>query len=430
MKEDINIQRISLAYGIQILTLIIISLVNPLNMYAVSPYTYFLIIVCTISFIIAFNKISRYIIKSKQDFFEIENKKLISLDKFLQSKILMILIILILMAVIYYLIKYNIIIKNLSKLQVRMVRFRELFDNSKEALFFNYIIAGSMYIISIIFSIMLVNKKIKNPVFILMAILIILYSLIGYSRMIYLNIAIYIFINILLKPNLKELINIKNIVKIVFLSIVVGIILFGMLYVRTCKSSAPIKYNMKKTLKSQTEQILEYAVGGFRLLDNFIENGFENFPQKYTFGQATFAGIEEIVLYPIKGIGIKINSFNNIIGQYTQKPVQIGENTNFNAFYTCIMNFYLDYGLLGVILFPILHSILIIFALNQYYHKKDIYSFMLLNFVLLNLFFSIVRWNYQSGTSVFVLIVLLVKVFFTNNIVTVKNKIKKQFLKL
>ena len=430
MKEDMNIQKISLAYGIQILTLIIISLVNPLNMYAVSPYTYFLIIVCTISFLIAFNKISRYIIKSKQDFFEIENKKLISLDKFLQSKILMILIILILMAVIYYLIKYNIIIKDLSKLQVRMVRFRELFDNSKEALFFNYIIAGSMYIISIIFSIMLVNKKIKNPVFILMAILILLYSLIGYSRMIYLNIAIYIFINILLKPNLKELINIKNIVKIIFLSIAVGIILFGILYVRTCKSSAPIKENMKKTLKNQTEQILEYAVGGFRLLDNFIENGFENFPPKYTFGQATFAGVEEIVLYPIKGIGIKINSFNNIIGQYTQKTIQIGENTNFNAFYTCIMNFYLDYGLLGVILFPILHSIIIIFALKQYYNKKDVYSFMLLNFVLLNLFFSIVRWNYQSGTSVFVLIVLLVKVFFTNNIVTVKNKIKKQFLKL
>ena len=414
MKIDSNIKKISISYGIQILVLIIISLLNPLNMYAVSSYTYFLIMLCTISFIIAFNKISKHIIKSKQDFNQIENKKLISLDKLLKSKILLVSIIIILIIVIYYLTKYNIIIKDMSKLDIRMVRFNQLFDSSLEALFFNYIIAGSMYILSIIFSVLLVNKKVKNSIFILLAITIALYSLIGYSRMIYLNIVIYIFICILLKPNLKELINVKNIIKIILIGCAVVIILFGMLYARICKSSAPIKDNISKTLKNQTEQIIEYSVGSFRLLDYFIKNGFENFQSKYTYGQATFAGVEEIILYPIKGIGVEIDSFNNIIGEYTQKSIKIGTKTNFNAFYTCVMNFYLDYGLIGVILFPILHSILIIFLLKQYYLKKDIVSFMLLNFVLLNLFFSIIRWNYQSGTSVFVLIVLIGMSFFKN----------------
>ena len=414
MKIDSNIKKISISYGIQILVLIIISLLNPLNMYAVSSYTYFLIMLCTISFIIAFNKISKHIIKSKQDFNQIENKKLISLDKLLKSKILLVSIIIILIIVIYYLTKYNIIIKDMSKLDIRMVRFNQLFDSSLEALFFNYIIAGSMYILSIIFSVLLVNKKVKNSIFILLAITIALYSLIGYSRMIYLNIVIYIFICILLKPNLKELINVKNIIKIILIGCAVVIILFGMLYARICKSSAPIKDNISKTLKNQTEQIIEYSVGSFRLLDYFIKNGFENFQSKYTYGQATFAGVEEIILYPIKGIGVEIDSFNNIIGEYTQKSIKIGTKTNFNAFYTCVMNFYLDYGLIGVILFPILHSMLIIFSLKQYYLKKDIVSFMLLNFVLLNLFFSIIRWNYQSGTSVFVLIVLIGMSFFKN----------------
>ena len=415
MKIDSNIKKISIAYGIQILVLIIISLFNPLNMYTVSAYTYFLIIVCTISFLIAFNKISKHIIKSKQDFNQIENKKLISLDKLLKSKILLVSIIIILIIVIYYLTKYNIIIKDMSKLDIRMVRFNQLFDSSLEALFFNYIIAGFMYILSIIFSVLLTNKKIKNPIFILSTITIALYSLIGYSRMIYLNIVIYIFINILLKPNLKELINVKNIIKIILIGFAVVVILFGMLYARICKSSAPIKDNISKTLKNQTEQIIEYSVGSFRLLDYFIKNGFENFPRKYTYGQATLAGIEEIILYPIKGIGVEIDSFNNIIGEYTQKSIKIGAETNFNAFYTCVMNFYLDYGLIGVILFPILHSILIIFSLKQYYLKKDIFSFMLLNFVLLNLFFSIIRWNYQSGTSVFVLVVLVGMNWWKNN---------------
>ena len=361
MKIDSNIKKISISYGIQILVLIIISLLNPLNMYAVSSYTYFLIMLCTISFIIAFNKISKHVIKSKQDFFQIEKQKLISLDKLLKSKILLVSIIIILIIVIYYLTKYNIIIKDMSKLDIRMVRFNQLFDSSLEALFFNYIIAGSMYILSIIFSVLLVNKKVKNSIFILLAITIALYSLIGYSRMIYLNIVIYIFICILLKPNLKELINVKNIIKIILIGCAVVIILFGMLYARICKSSAPIKDNISKTLKNQTEQIIEYSVGSFRLLDYFIKNGFENFQSKYTYGQATFAGVEEIILYPIKGIGVEIDSFNNIIGEYTQKSIKIGTKTNFNAFYTCVMNFYLDYGLIGVILFPILHSMLIIF---------------------------------------------------------------------
>ena len=225
--------------------------------------------------------------------------------------------------------------------------------------------------------------------------------------MIYLNILIYIFINILLKPNLKELINVKNFIKIILIGLGVVIILFGMLYARICKNSAPIKDNISKTLNNQTEQIIEYSVGSFRLLNHFIKNGFENFPRKYTYGQATFAGIEEIILYPIKGMGAEIDSFNNIIGEYTQKSIKIGEKTSFNAFYTCVMNFYLDYGLIGVILLPILHSILILLAFKQYYLKKDIFSFILLNFVLLNLFFFIIRWNYQSGTSIFVLLVLI-----------------------
>ena len=123
-------------------------------------------------------------------------------------------------------------------------------------------------------------------------------------------------------------------------------------------------------------------------------------------------------------MGAEINSFNNIMGKQTQIPIKIGEDTEFNAFYTCVMNFYLDYGFLGVIIFPILHSILIILSLNQYYRKKDIFSFILLNFVLLNLFFSIIRWNYQSGTSTFVLLTMI----FITNFENIKNKIQEKIL--
>ena len=421
---DKNIKKISFAYGIQIILLIIISLFNPLGMYKVSGYTYLLIIICTTSFLIAFNIISRYMIKTKEDFNNAQNKMLISLDKLLKSKIFLFLTFIMFFIVTYYLIKYNIIIKDMPKLQIRMVRFIDLFGSSIETLFFNYIIAGYVYIASIIFSVMLINKRYKNPIFILISFTILEFSLIGYSRMVYFNIAIYIFINILLKSNLKELINLKNIIKISAIFGIVFVMLFGMIYARICKNNVSVVNNIKKTIKNQSEQIIEYSVGSFRLLDYFIKNGFEGLKHKYTYGQATFAGIEEIILYPIKGIGVEINSFNNIMGKQTQIPIKIGEDTEFNAFYTCVMNFYLDYGFLGVIIFPILHSILIILSLNQYYRKKNIFSFILLNFVLLNLFFSIIRWNYQSGTSTFVLLTMI----FITNFENIKNKIQEKIL--
>lgn len=421
---DKNIKKISFAYGIQIILLIIIPLFNPLGMYKVSGYTYLLIIICTTSFLLAFNIISKYMIKTKEDFNNAQNKMLISLDKLLKSKIFLFLTFIMFFIVTYYLIKYNIIIKDMSKLQIRMVRFIDLFGSSIETLFFNYIIAGYVYIASIIFSVMLINKRYKNPIFILISFTILEFSLIGYSRMVYLNIAIYIFINILLKSNLKELINLKNITKISVIFCAIFVMLFGMIYARICKNNVSVVDNIKKTIKNQSEQIIEYSVGSFRLLDYFIKNGFEGLKYKYTYGQATFAGIQEIILYPIKGMGAEINSFNNIMGKQTQIPIKIGEDTEFNAFYTCIMNFYLDYGFLGVIIFPILHSILIILSLNQYYRKKDIFSFILLNFVLLNLFFSIIRWNYQSGTSTFVLLTMI----FITNFENIKNKIQEKIL--
>lgn len=418
IRLDKNVKKVSFAYGISVFILLLLSSLNLLGLYKVSNYTYFIIILSTISFLISFSILSKKYIKENESKYDIN----IFLDKFLKSKIVHAIVIINLILVVFYKIKYNIVIQDLSQPEIRLARFDKLFDNAFETLFFNYIITGIIYLLSNLLAILIVNKRIKNILFFLITANIIIYSLIGYGRMVYFNIAIYVFINILLKNDLKKFLNIKTAIKTLSVFIIIFVIFTGLLFARSESNKLTTTENLQRTLKSQCEQVIEYSVGGFRLLDNFIKNGFDEFTT-YTFGRATFAGLEEIVLYPIKATGIEINSFNNIISKYTQKEILIGENNSyFNAYYTCIMNFYLDFGIIGVIVFPIMHSILIIYGLKNYYKHKNIYSLLLLNYVLLNLFFSIIRWNYQSGTSTFILLILI----FANILSNIYEKRKNE----
>lgn len=405
---DRNVKKISLAYWLMTGVILFISSLNPLKLYNVSNYTYLLVIVSIIAFIVPFFLISKKIIKKKPTYNIMNENISVRLNKLLKSKIFISIVILNLILVTIYKIKYDFIIQDLPKQEIRMARFNSLFSNTMEALFFNYIITGLVNILSIIFSISLVHKKFKNLVFILIGLNIIIYSLIGYGRMIYFNIFLYIVINMLLKRDIRSYINKKFLVKLVSVCLVVFAIFTSMVYMRIGKKSSSVGENIVLSVKNQFEQVVVYLVGEYRLLDYFIENGFEDF-KSYTLGRATLAGAEEILLYPIKAFGIDVKSFNNIVSQYTQKSILIGENNSyFNAYYTCIMNYYLDFGILGVIIFPILHSALIVLALKNYYLQKNVYSLMLLSFALLNLFFGVIRWNYQSGTTVFVLAILIV----------------------
>ena len=72
---DVNVKSISFIYGMGVSILLFISSLNPLNLYKVSEYTYFLVIISIISFMIAFCMISKKLIKKKPNL-KIINKKI------------------------------------------------------------------------------------------------------------------------------------------------------------------------------------------------------------------------------------------------------------------------------------------------------------------------------------------------------------------
>lgn len=246
-----------------------------------------------------------------------------------------------------------------------------------------------------------------------MTIIIVLHSLIGFGRMNYFKLILSTSLCIIYFCDLKKIFSIRNIIYFVILLLSVFIIACLMMYFRVFSGEVDV-FNI---VSYQLKQIFEYILGSFRALDRFINNGFVGF-ENYTFGRATFAGVEEILLYPIKFLGSEITSFNQNIAPITQQGIVVGyETPYYNAFYTSIMNFYLDFRIMGVVVFSLLQGLLVKYALNIYVKEKNIISMVLVLYVSLNLITGFLRWEYQAGNNIFLLIVLFILAKF--------DKIKK-----
>lgn len=105
-----------------------------------------------------------------------------------------------------------------------------------------------------------------------------------------------------------------------------------------------------------SEQIVVYSVGSLRAFDQAIQNDFVSRIGGFQLGQATFCGVEKF-LEPLlrHGLGITIDSgYDRTVGFLQEEVLDIGAHhyEEFNYAYTSAFIHYLDFGVLGVFLFP------------------------------------------------------------------------------
>ena len=386
------------------MNLLILSMFNPVGLYGVSSRTYLLWLINIMIFILTLVIINKY---RKEEIVEKETHNKIE-ERILNSKTLLYGQI----VLSFYALKFYLLTRNIADpALIRMVRFEKLFGSYAENIIYTYFIGFLYKTMTIITSILLVNKKIKNPITIIGVINIFLFTLIGYGRMhLYEFVLFIIFAYILNYEKNKDVdkeIQRKNIRFI----ITVFAIIFGIALISTAIRLGISIFNFKKiydmVFGEQVKQIIIYFTGGFRALDNFLINGFSGIP-KYTFGRATFAGIEELLSIFLLIFGKEYSTFNSIVGELTQSYIVIGENIYFNAFYTCVMNYISDFGYFGVIIYPILHGTFLFFSIKNENNKKNLISQILLIFVLSNTVSTIYRWNYQFGSNTFILITYII----------------------
>lgn len=405
LKIEKYIKKIIQIYLIFTFCICIISTFNPFKINEVDDYTY-------IMWLININIFTLTYCFTMVKYNNKKSNKVINTSSLEHSKILRNIQIMLMFILGYYALRFHFYSSKLvDASEIRMIKFTYLFNSYAENVFYNFLVTTLYQITTMILAIFIVNKKVKNSVCIIGIINVILYMLIGYGRM-----SIYYFVQYILiafflnkdynKVNKKRKLNIKKIILVITSVLVIFLVSLIPTAVRTGINIFDFNGIYNRIINTQFESIILYFTGGFRTLDIFLKNGFPNL--SYTCGRATLGGIDEIIGTLLNIIGLNISSLNSMLGTYTQIPIDIGVGKTFNAFYTCLMNFYLDFGYLGIIIGPFIHSLLLIAVTINYKKQKNLFSEVLLIYVINNAFSSIYRWNYQSGASAFTLITLII----------------------
>ncbi len=327
------------------------------------------------------------------------------IDKIISNKYIKIIGIMLLLGLIYFKIKYLNATNNIiDSSELRMARFTTMFSSYAESIIYNYLLVGVLDIYVILFAVLLIEKKYKNSIFVMSLASILLYISIGYGRKVLLDIIIYAIIWFLVRNKGKININSKSIKKGIVGILIIFIISVSATTIRLGVQLTNIQKIKEDIVEEQIKQYFVYFLGGFRSLDRYIQN--EEFD--YEFGRMTLGGIDEIISLPFIALGYDYNSINSKYGEKLQENIIIGDNISFNAFYTCVMNFYTDFGIVGVILIPLLYGIILKCIIRRALITYNLFDIILMLFIISNTISAIYKWFYQSGSTIFTIMVILV----------------------
>lgn len=334
----------------------------------------------------------------------------------------------------YYWQKYSTLFNQMTVLDARRIKFETglLFSSGYEVLFFNYLVTFLVYFfILLTISNYLSTHKIDKNLYLSITNGIV-YGFIGFGRFIYFDSAVFFITGFLLLKNIqkderKGFIrgSTINYVKRFF---VFSVFIIGGLFLSAYTTAVRTGHNdIFIGLSDAFQQFILYFTGPFRALDHYFSTFKNSFD--FTFGRSTLAGLDEIVNNLLYYFDRSSIALNGKIGFYTASNIYIGGDNWFNSFYTCIMNFYMDLGIFGVIIIPFLYGAVAAKMFNIFNDNPNIYSLMLVMYFTYTTIASEFRWSFQSPTSWFILIYILLAVYkqkHRRTVLTVHKHIKNQ----
>lgn len=314
----------------------------------------------------------------------------------------------------YYWQRYSMIFNQMTFYDARRIRFEVglLFSSGYEVLFFNYVVTFAVYFfILLAISNYLINRKIDRNL-LLSIINCIIYGFIGLGRFIYFDSAVFLITGFLLLKQIQKGKERKIRFGINFIKklIVISVFIIGGLFLSSYITSVRMGHNdIFMGLSDAFQQFIIYFTGPFRALDYYFytfKNSFD-----LTLGRSTLAGLDEIVNNLLYYFNRNSIALNGKIAFYTASNIYIGGGHWFNAFYTCLMNYYMDLGILGVIIIPFIFGGIAAKVFNIFNKNPNVYTLMLIMYFTYTTLASEFRWSFQSPTPWIILLYILLLVF-------------------
>lgn len=299
----------------------------------------------------------------------------------------------------YYYSRYSLLIALANVDETARQLFFEpgrFFHSYTESVLYLFILVNYKYVAAFIFAYLFLqtNKDIyQNILMILSVIFIVMVCLVGQGRGDLVIPVLFVFMMSLYikvkNPVLfKESIKLKLLIAVLvaFLAICAITLLRSRMDVTASNFLAEFNDSIIPTFVSY----FSFSITAF---DYGIHHIFQN--ESFYCGLATLAGLEELLATPLilmnkslhvtnVGLGALMTPFHNINGQ------------PWNALYTGVVNYYLDFGLFGVILFPTIVGYLLakfsVFIIN----KSDVFYLLFYFFFLFSLYKNLFSSPFQS----------------------------------
>lgn len=390
-----------------------ISMLDPFGLYSVSDEGYLLLILNIAFFSLGFFSDTK---KSDYGYVNIKLKDSKSLDLFIIGSNFFIFFILV-----HYLNKFNYLLSLSGASDARLIKYTagKLFGTYLEYVFFSYIIETLVYL-SVVYCICryVVENKI-NLLLVQSVVNVIVFGLIGLGRFIVFDaLMFYIVAQLFIARKNNSIKSIINKYNIVIAAVFLSSAILGMTVITASRlGNKVLSFNELLDMAEFTmNQAIMYFIGPFRAFDFFLNAQITD-NIGFMFGRATLSGIEEILSNFFLPFGYRWTTANALIGDFTVPEIIIGSNVSFNAFYTGVMNFYLDGGYIGVVFFAFIYGLVYSRIFHNYKLNYNIFSFCLFVYFTNTTIASAFRLPYHAPSVWFVIIIFI---YASKNCITSK----------
>lgn len=161
----------------------------------------------------------------------------------------------------------------------------------------------------------------------------------------------------------------------------------------------------QRGLGSILESIIIYFTGSLSYFDSHIQS---NIDITHLYGLGFFSGLLDIPLIIIQKL-LRIDFVRpcEYIGTFTSPTLAIGDNILFNGFGSALLDFWIDFGILGSIINGVILAVLIMYLYKRL-EKQNIRSYSIYIFALVLLVITPVKWELDLPWSWMTILFLII----------------------
>lgn len=397
---------------------------NPFGFYPISVYTYFLVYLNVLSFVLGFSMLSTpKRLYKKFNVFKLET----SIEVVLNSTVFKILMAITLLYTTALMVKnYQTVMLYQSLGELRVAYFEDpgKLYGTHYVILRDVLLNPLSIILTPIFAYSCYRKKVWNIV--LTGLFLFEHASLSGGRFGYVRIIFGLIFVMYCVYKIK--VSKKNVLP---LSALVGFYVGILIFTTMLRSSSfdMTKGSTSGTREEITSQIGIYVGGPIAALNYAVENDYISVMGGYRYGICTFSSVDRLI-QPIAKIfdPSRLPASNKFIGYKQENLIGIAPQAErYNALYTAILFFYLDFGLIGVLFIPFLIGIFIRYLIFNLYRYANLPSLVLACWFFMKMMYSIFDYDFISVFYIFYFVLFFIWCHAKSSTINVPVTTNKSF---